>query len=251
MTVRQLQGQHAIVTGAAQGIGYTVAERLVTAGVRVSLWDRDAELLPQTASRLAAGSADVRWDVVDQSDFDAVASATDSALAGFGPAQILVNNAGIAGPTMPLVDYPIDAWRDIMRIDLDGVFYCLKSVVPQMIAEGYGRIVNVASVAAKEGNPNASAYSAAKAGVVALTKSIAKELARQDIAVNAVTPATAQTRILEQFDESQVTYMLDKIPRGRFLRVEEAADMMLWMVRPENSFTTGAVFDLSGGRTTY
>ncbi|MGY4098823.1 SDR family NAD(P)-dependent oxidoreductase [Nocardia sp. R16R-3T] len=249
----EFEDQHAIVTGAAQGIGFAVAERLARAGVRVTIWDRDADLLPGAVSALEKldGARGVTGMVVDQREFDQVMAAQELARRQHGDAQILVNNAGIAGPTMPLVDYPLNDWREIMAIDLDGVFHCLKAVVPQMIGRGYGRVVNVSSVAGKEGNPNAAAYSAAKAGVIALTKSLAKEVATLDIAVNAVTPATAQTRILEQFDASQVTYMLERIPRRRFLRVEEAADMILWMVRPENSFTTGAVFDLSGGRTTY
>ncbi|MGQ4599047.1 SDR family oxidoreductase [Nocardia sp. R6R-6] len=248
-----LEGQHAVVTGAARGIGFAVAERLVREGAQVTIWDRDPESVPGAVAALERldGARGVSGAVVDQQDFDQVVAAQEATRQAYGDIHILVNNAGIAGPTMPLVDYPLEDWREIMATDLDGVFHCLKAVVPQMIEQGYGRIVNVSSVAGKEGNPNAAAYSAAKAGVIALTKSLAKEVAKLDIAVNAVTPATARTRILEQFDASQVDYMLERIPRGRFLRVEEAADMILWMVRPENSFTTGAVFDLSGGRTTY
>jgi 3-oxoacyl-[acyl-carrier protein] reductase len=163
----------------------------------------------------------------------------------------MVNNAGIAGPNMPLADYPLDAWHDIMNINLNGVFYCCKYVVPAMKAQGYGRIVNIASIAGKEGNPNASAYSASKAGVIALTKSLGKELASQDIAVNCVTPAAAKTAIFDQMKQEHIDYMLSRIPRGRFLQVDEAAAMIAWLCSKDNSFTTAAVFDLSGGRATY
>jgi 3-oxoacyl-[acyl-carrier protein] reductase len=168
-----------------------------------------------------------------------------------GGIDILVNNAGISGPTMPVVDYPVEEWRRILDIDLNGPCYCCKAIVPGMIRRGYGRIVNVASIAGKEGNPNAAAYSAAKAGVIALTKSLGKELAGHDIAVNCITPAAAKTRIFDQISQAHIDYMLARIPRGRFLRVEEAAAMVGWLVSQENSFTTGAVFDLSGGRATY
>jgi 2-dehydro-3-deoxy-L-rhamnonate dehydrogenase (NAD+) len=180
-----------------------------------------------------------------------VVGATSTTIAQLGAIDILVNNAGISGPTMPVVDYPVEQWRRIIDIDLNGPFYCCKAVVPGMIGRGYGRIVNVASIAGKEGNPNAAAYSAAKAGIIALTKSLGKELASHDIAVNCITPAAAKTRIFDQISQTHIDYMLARIPRGRFLKVEEAAAMVAWLVSAENSFTTGAVFDLSGGRATY
>ena len=242
-----LKGKTAVVTGGAQGIGFAVAERLTQSGARVALWDRD-EALAQKASTALAGSIVVQ---VEQSDAASVQAAADSTLKAFGRIDVLVNNAGIAGPNMPLADYPLDAWHDIININLNGVYYCCKYVVPAMKAQGYGRIVNVASIAGKEGNPNASAYSASKAGVIALTKSLGKELAGQDIAVNCVTPAAAKTAIFDQMKQEHIDYMLSRIPRGRFLQVNEAAAMIAWLCSADNSFTTGAVFDLSGGRATY
>src|SRR5690606_26533855 len=187
----------------------------------------------------------------DVTDWQAVQAAREETLERLGGIDILVNNAGISGANATVVDYPIEEWRRVMAIALDGVFYCCKAVVPTMIESGYGRIVNIASIAGKDGNPNASAYSAAKAGVIALTKSLGKELADRDIAVNCVTPAAARTAIFDQMSQSHIDYMLSKIPRGRFLKVEEAASLVAWLVSAENAFTTGAVFDLSGGRATY
>jgi len=245
-----LTGRTAIVTGGAQGIGFAIAQRLVVSGARLVLWDRDAELLDKAAQTLSQRGNAVAV-AVDQTDFAAVQKALSRSEAETGGIDILVNNAGISGPTMPVVDYPVEEWRKILDIDLNGPFYCCKAVVPGMIRRGYGRIVNVASIAGKEGNPNAAAYSAAKAGVIALTKSLGKELAGHDIAVNCITPAAAKTRIFDQISQTHIDYMLARIPRGRFLRVEEAAAMVAWLVSQENSFTTGAVFDLSGGRATY
>ena len=242
-----LAGQFAVVTGGAQGIGFAVADRLTRSGAKVALWDRDEALARESSSRLP-GSIVVK---VEQSDAKSVQAAADATLKAFGRIDVLVNNAGIAGPNMPLADYPLDAWHDIININLNGVFYCCKSVVPAMKAQGYGRIVNIASIAGKEGNPNASAYSASKAGVIAITKSLGKELAGQDIAVNCVTPAAAKTAIFDQMKQEHIDYMLSRIPRGRFLQVDEAANMITWLASKENSFTTGAVFDLSGGRATY
>jgi NAD(P)-dependent dehydrogenase (short-subunit alcohol dehydrogenase family) len=245
-----LNGRTAIVTGSAQGIGFAVAQRLLASGAKVALWDRDAGLLDQ-AGRALASHGNVLAVEVDQTDYAAVELALKKSEADLGQIDILINNAGISGPTMPVIDYPIEEWRKIIDIDLNGPFYCCKAVVPGMVRRGYGRIVNVASIAGKEGNPNAAAYSAAKAGVIALTKSLGKELATHDIAVNCITPAAAKTRIFDQISQTHIDYMLARIPRGRFLKVEEAAAMVAWLVSMENSFTTGAVFDLSGGRATY
>ncbi len=237
-----LDGRHAVVTGGAQGIGRAVSERLIANGARVTIWDRDGDLAAVTAQEIGATAR-----ALDITDPDAVVAAAAEA----GAIDILINNAGIAGPSHKLWEYPIDAWRQVVEIDLNAMFYVLRAVVPGMIERNYGRIVNISSVAGKEGNPTASPYSAAKAGVIALTKSLGKELAQYDIAVNCVTPATAKTRILEQVSEAHIEYMLSRIPRGRFLKVEEAAAMICWLCSSENTFTTAATFDLSGGRTTY
>jgi 2-dehydro-3-deoxy-L-rhamnonate dehydrogenase (NAD+) len=245
-----LTDRKAVVTGGAQGIGFAVASRFVASGARVALWDRDEALARQAADAL--GGPDKAIVVaVEQTDPAQVQAATAATMAAFGRIDILINNAGIAGPNKPVADYPLDDWRAVIDIDLNGVFYCCRSVVPHMVATGYGRIVNVASIAGKEGNPNAAAYSAAKAGVIALTKSLGKELAGQDIAVNCITPAAAKTKIFDQMSQQHIDYMLARIPRGRFLQVDEAAAMVAWLASAENSFTTGAVFDLSGGRATY
>ena len=245
-----LAGRRAVVTGGAQGIGRAIAERLLASSAAVSLWDRDAALVAATAAEMSGQTSvyPVTVDVSSAADVEAAAKATAEALGGI---DILVANAGITGPNGTLWEYPPDAWRQVMDVNLNGVFLCCRYVVPLMIRQNYGRIVNVASIAGKEGNPNASAYSASKSGVIALTKSLGKELAGYDIAVNCVTPAAAKTRIFEQMTQEHIDYMLSKIPRGRFLLVEEVAAMVAWLVSEENSFTTGAVFDLSGGRATY
>ena len=246
-----LAGRRAVVTGGGQGIGRAIAERLLESGASVSLWDRDERLVETVAAELSKDGRVARHAVVDvssQADVDAAANATIDA---FGRIDILVANAGIAGPNHLVWEYPIDAWQQVLDVNLTGVFLCCRSVVPHMIRQNYGRIVNVASIAGKEGNPTASAYSASKAGVIALTKSLGKELAGHDIAVNCITPAAAQTRILEQCTQAHIDYMLSKIPRGRFVLVDEIAAMVAWLVSQENAFTTGAVFDLSGGRATY
>src|SRR5690625_2132433 len=245
-----LEGRRAIVTGGAQGIGLAVAQRFLESGARVVLWDRDADLLQRSLGELQADERAV-GKAIDVTDPGAVEAAAAEAAEAWGGIDILVNNAGISGPNAKVVDYPVEAWRQVISIDLDGVFYGCKFVAPYMIKGGYGRIVNVASIAGKEGNPNAAAYSAAKAGVIALTKSLGKELAGQDIAVNCITPAAARTAIFDQMTQEHIDYMLSRIPRGRFLQVEEVASMVAWLVSAENSFTTGAVFDLSGGRATY
>ncbi len=243
-----LNGHVAVVTGGAQGLGFAMAQRIVQSGARVSLWDRDTETLAQAVAALGQNAAS---KLVDITDLAGLATAHEEVEAEVGPVSILVNSAGIAGSNAPLEDYDPDEWRRVVEINLNGTFYVNKVVVPSMKARNYGRIVNIASVAGKEGNPNLSAYSAAKAGVIGLTKSLGKELAKYDIAVNAITPATAKTRILDTLTEEFINYMLVRIPRGRFLEVEEAAAMVAWLVSKDNSFTTASVFDLSGGRCTY
>ena len=243
-----LNGHVAIVTGGAQGIGQTIVERFAASGATVEIWDLDGDLAQETA---AAVGATVAARVVDVTDADAVMRAAKAAQAAHGPIDILVTSAGIAGPNTTTWDYPLDDWARIMSINVDGTMHCCRAVVPSMIGQGYGRIVTIASIAGKEGNPNASAYSASKAAVIALTKSLGKELAGHDIAVNTVTPAAARTRIFEQMSQEHIDFMLAKIPRRRFVEPREIAAMVAWLASAENTFTTGAVFDLSGGRATY
>jgi len=245
-----LSGRRAVVTGGAQGIGLSIVNRFLASGAKVSLWDQDASLLEQTCSELESKGS-VHAVIVELTDADAVAEATLDSVKALGEIDILVNNAGIAGPTEPSWEYALEDWRRVIEVDLNAVYYCCRAVVPRMREQNYGRIVNVASIAGKEGNPNAAAYSAAKAGVIALTKSIAKETAEKNISVNCITPAAARTRIFDQISQQHSDYMLSKIPRGRFVEVEEIAAMVAWLVSEENSFTTGGVFDLSGGRATY
>jgi 3-oxoacyl-[acyl-carrier protein] reductase len=243
-----LTGRFAVVTGGAQGFGKAIVERFVQSGAKVAIWDRDIALAEKTAKALDNSVVAIACDVGDPAS---VAKARDKTLERFARIDILVNNAGIAGAIAKTWEADVDDWRQVMRINLDGPFICSRAVVPLMIAQNYGRIVNIASIAGKEGNPNAAHYSASKAGVIALTKSLGKELAGYDIAVNAVTPAAAKTAIFEQITQAHIDFMLSKIPRNRFVLVEELAAMVAWMVSQENSFTTGAVFDLSGGRATY
>lgn len=245
-----LKGRSAVVTGGAQGIGYAVAQRLLQSGAAVSLWDMDAAIL-KSASEALSKNGSVSTVEVDVADPGSVVDAVKASTQAMGTIDIMVACAGIAGPTVPSWEYPIDDWKRVIDIDLNGVYYCCREVLPLMREQNYGRIVNVASIAGKEGNPNAAPYSAAKAGVIALTKSLAKETADLDIAVNCITPAAAKTRIFDQISQQHIDYMLSKIPRGRFLQVDEVAAMVAWMVSEENSFTTGAAFDLSGGRATY
>ncbi|MBX2839387.1 MAG: SDR family oxidoreductase [Gammaproteobacteria bacterium] len=240
--------QTAIVTGGAQGIGKAVAEALSSAGARVALWDTDTSLAEETARGLANGAIAVACDIAD---WPSVQTAFETTVQAFGGIDILVNSAGIAGSNAPLADYPVDEFKQIIEINLFGTFHVNRVVVPLMRERQYGRIVNIASVAGKEGNPNASAYSSSKAAVIGLTKSLGKELADMDIAVNCVTPAAARTRIFDQMAQEHIDYMLSKIPRGRFLELHEAAAMIVWLCSKENSFTTAGVFDLSGGRATY
>jgi 3-oxoacyl-[acyl-carrier protein] reductase len=245
-----LVGKRAVVTGGAQGIGRAIAERLLTSGARVSLWDRDGQLLRETGEQLKSLGR-VHVAEVNVTDVEAVEQSTEMTAEALDGIDILVANAGITGPNLKVWEYPPETWRHVLEICLTGVFLCCRAIVPIMVHQNYGRIVTISSSAGKEGNPNASAYSSAKAGVIALTKSLGKELAGHNIAVNCVTPAAAKTRIFEQMKPEHIGYMLSKIPRGRFLGVEEAAAMVTWLVSEENSFSTGAVFDLSGGRATY
>jgi 2-dehydro-3-deoxy-L-rhamnonate dehydrogenase (NAD+) len=246
MTASDFKGQTAIITGGAQGIGRAVADRLATGGARVVLWDLDGDLAGDTARTLNGVAVQV-----NVADWESVSRALAATLDASDRIDILVNSAGIAGSNAPLADYDVDEFRRIVEINLLGTFHVNRAVVPQMRTQGYGRIVNIASVAGKEGNPNASAYSASKAGVIGLTKSLGKELANLDIAVNCVTPAAARTRIFDQMSQAHIDFMLSKIPRGRFLELSEAAAMICWLASRENSFTTAGVFDLSGGRATY
>lgn len=248
MNAYDLSGQVAVVTGGAQGIGLAVARLLHASGAQVCLWDMDAGLAATAAAALGERASGAGVDVTDA---DAVMALAQATAARHGRIDVLVNSAGIAGSNGPVKDYAVAEFHKIVAVNLHGTFHTCRAVLPAMVAAGYGRIVNIASVAGKEGNPNAGAYSASKAGVIALTKSIAKEHANLDIAVNCVTPAAAKTRIFDQMAQSQIDYMLSKIPRGRFLQVDEAAHMIAWMCTRENSFTTGATFDLSGGRATY
>jgi 3-oxoacyl-[acyl-carrier protein] reductase len=250
MNTYDFNGQRAAVTGAAEGIGRAIAERLLASGAAVALWDLNPDRLGETRDALAArGSVHgVTVDVTDAASVEAAVADTEAALGGI---DVLVNNAGIAGPNAVTWEYPLEDWQQVMAVDLNGVFHCCRAVLPGMIERNYGRVVNIASIAGKEGNPNASAYSAAKAGVIALTKSLGKELAGYDIAVNCVTPAAARTRIFDQITQQHIDYMLSKIPRGRFVTVEEIAGLVAWLASRECSFSTGAVFDISGGRATY
>ena len=240
-----LKDKTAIVTGGVQGFGLAIVDRFIQSGAKVIIWDKDEELLK-----------DLKVDnsekiIVDVTNFDSVKNAYDETISKVNKIDILVNNAGIAGPSYKTWEYPNKDWQNVLDIDLSGVFYCCKIVVPHMIENDYGRIVNISSIAGKEGNPNAMPYSAAKAAVIALTKSLGKELADKNIGVNCVTPAAAKTRIFDQISQEHINYMLSKIPRNRFVLVQELASLVAWMSSEENSFTTGAVFDLSGGRATY
>ncbi len=248
MNQLDFKGRTAIVTGGAQGIGLAIVQRLAASGAKVRIWDHDQKLLAKTAAAL--GSA-VSGDAVDVTDYAAIERGTRTALETLGRIDVFVNNAGIAGPTMPVTEYPVAEWKRVVDIDLNGPFLCCRAVVPHMVKAGYGRIVNIASIAGKEGNANAAAYAAAKGGLIAFTKALGKELAQTGVLVNCVTPAAAQTAILDQVTPEFAKFMLSKIPMGRFVKVEEIAAMACWLATEDCSFSTGGVFDISGGRATY
>ena len=250
MNKLDLKERSAIITGAAQGIGLAITERVLQSGGRVALWDRNQEQLSRVLGELDAGDRTVGIHA-DIGDLSSVEEATKEVIDAFGTIDILVNNAALIGPNVPLWEYPTADFEEILHVDVTGTFYVCRTVVPHMISAGYGRIVNIASIAGKEGNPNACAYSSAKAAVVALTKVLGKELAEFDIAVNCVTPAFAKTKGSMAQSPEFIEYVVSKIPRGRMMELEEAASMVGWLCSQENSFTTGAVFDLSGGRATY
>jgi len=244
-----LKDRVAIVTGGAQGFGFSITERFIQSGAKVIIWDIDENECKKAISKL--NSENCLFEIVDVRQIKDIQSKLEEIEKKFGKIDIFINNAGISGKNTSVTDYPIEEWNKVIDLNLNAVFYCCKSVVPFMIKKKYGRIVNIASIAGKEGNPNASAYSSSKAGVIGLTKSLGKELAQYNIAVNCVTPAVAKTRIFNQMTDEHINYMLSKIPRNRFAKVEELASLVTWLVSEENSFATGAVYDLSGGRATY
>jgi 3-oxoacyl-[acyl-carrier protein] reductase len=243
-----LNGRTAVVTGGAQGFGRAITERFVASGAKVAIWDHDKALADKTAQTIGNAVSAFKVDVTDSA---AVERTRDDTLKAFGKIDILVNNAGIAGINKTVWETDLDEWRKVLRINLDGPFICCKAIVPTMISQSYGRIVNIASIAGKEGNPNAAHYSASKAGLIALTKSLGKELASHNILVNAVTPAAAKTAIFDQMTQQHIDFMLSKIPKNRFVLVEEVAAMVAWLASEDCAFSTGAVFDISGGRATY
>ena len=248
MNQLDMKGRCAVVTGGAAGIGFAIAQRLASSGARVSLWDRDDKALAEAARALGEGAHTARLDVSDEAQ---VKRAFDDTAKALGRVDILVCSAGITGPNMTTWEYPVADWKQVLDINLTGVFLCNKAAVPHMKGNDYGRIVNIASIAGKEGNPNASAYSASKAGVISLTKSLGKELAKTGIRVNCVTPAAVKTGMFAQMTQAHIDFMLSKIPMGRFGQVEEIAALVAWLCTEECSFSTGAVFDLSGGRAVY
>ena len=242
------ENRTAVITGGAQGFGFDIARRFLSSGAKVIIWDNDSDTLKKSVKEL--NNTNLTSNVIDVSKFEEVENCTNEIVKN-SKIDILINNAGITGPTAPLWEYDLEKWRKVVDINLMGTFNCCKAIVPNMIKNNYGRIVNVASVAGKDGNANASAYSAGKAATIGLTKSLGKELADKDIAVNAVTPAGAKTRILDQMTKEHVQRMLSKVPRGRFLEVEEFTSLVCWLSSEENTFSTAAVFDISGGRSTY
>ena len=244
-----LKNRVAIITGGAQGFGLAISKRIIQSGGKVVIWDIDENAVETALKEI--NSNDLSFKKVDVTNFEAIEKALLETENELGKIDVFVNNAGVTGMNAKVWDYPLDEWKKVIELDLNSTFYCCKAVVPHMIKNNYGRIVNIASIAGKEGNPNASAYSTAKAGVIGFTKSLGKELADKNIAVNCVTPAAAKTRIFDQMTQEHIDYMLSKIPRNRFAKVNELASLVCWLLSEENSFTTAAVFDLSGGRATY
>jgi 2-dehydro-3-deoxy-L-rhamnonate dehydrogenase (NAD+) len=242
-----LTGRHAVITGGATGLGYAIAQRFIASGARVSLWDMNAAGLQTAAASLGNGTLTQLVNVADSASVAAAAAATQTGAA----VDILVNSAGITGPNTKLWDYPVDAWAQVMNVNINGSFHTCRALVPFMREKNYGRIINIASVAGKDGNPNASAYSTSKAAVIGMTKSLGKELADTGIRVNCITPAAVKTAIFDQMTPEHIAFMLSKIPMARFGQPEEVAAMVAWLASEECSFSTGAVFDLSGGRSTY
>ena len=249
MNKLNFENRTAVITGGAQGFGLAISKRLILSGAKVVIWDIDKEEAEKAKKEVNSENFD--YQIVDVTDFDQITNSLKELESKYGKIDIFVNNAGITGMNAKVWDYPVDEWRKVVELNLNSTFYCCKAVVPYMMKNNYGRIVNIASIAGKEGNPNASAYSTSKAGVIGLTKSLGKELADKDIAVNCVTPAAAKTRIFDQMTEEHINYMLSKIPRNKFAKVEELASLVAWLSSEENSFSTAAVFDLSGGRATY
>ncbi len=248
MNQLDMAGRYAVITGGATGLGYAIAQRMLASGASVTLWDRDGAAAAKACGELGARA---RWVAVDVGDHASVVAAVAQTLAHTPVVDALVNSAGITGPNTKVWDYPVDDWAKVMQVNLNGLFYCCRELVPHMRTRNYGRIVNIASVAGKDGNPNASAYSASKAAVMALTKSLGKELADTGVRVNCITPAAVKTAIFDQMSPEHIQFMLSKIPMGRFGTPEEVAAMVTWLCTEDCSFSTGAVFDLSGGRSTY
>ena len=244
-----LKNRVAVITGGAQGFGFSIAERFIQSGAIVIIWDLDEEAAKKAKEKLK--SDNFSYQILDVTNSDQIEQNLKEVETKFNKIDIFINNAGIAGLNTTVAKYPLDEWKKVINLNLNSVFYCCKAVVPIMEKNNYGRIVNISSIAGKEGNPNASAYSSSKAGVIALTKSLGKELAQKSISVNCVTPAAAKTRIFDQMTQEHIDYMLSKIPRNKFVKVEELASLVAWLASEENSFSTGAVFDLSGGRATY
>ena len=244
-----LKNRVAVITGGAQGFGFSIAERFIQSGAFVIIWDLDEEAAKKAKEKLK--SDNFSYQILDVTNSDQIEQNLKEVETKFNKIDIFINNAGIAGLNTTVAKYPLDEWKKVINLNLNSVFYCCKAVVPFMEKNNYGRIVNIASIAGKEGNPNASAYSSSKAGVIALTKSLGKELAQKSISVNCVTPAAAKTRIFDQMTQEHIDYMLSKIPRNKFVKVEELASLVAWLASEENSFSTAAVFDLSGGRATY
>tara|TARA_B100000674_G_C37812318_1_gene901667 strand:+ start:332 stop:1081 length:750 start_codon:yes stop_codon:yes gene_type:complete len=249
MNEYNLNDRVAIVTGGAQGFGLAITKRIIQSGGKVIIWDIDQSAIEK--ARKEINSENFTFNLVDVTNYKAIENSIKKLEYEFGKIDIFVNNAGITGMNAKVWEYPLDEWKKVIELDLNSTFYCCKAIVPHMIKNNYGRIINIASIAGKEGNPNASAYSTAKAGVIGLTKSLGKELADKNIAVNCVTPAAAKTRIFDQMTDEHINYMLSKIPRNRFAKIDELASLVCWLASEENSFSTAAVFDLSGGRATY